>query len=453
MLASAPAPAQVAGAGVSAPMLAGCSTDLVYLNQITGWQQSWPLEWAALGRASPEAQAEALQRWKAIPAALAKEKAAMEGGMAASRMAPAPVVRRVLEQLDGLLAGPLAPELASPAWRALLDAEIRPAMADYAAFLRGTYLPKAGDKGLAAYPDGPACFERAAERWTSLKMAPAEVEAVGERLLARYRRELSGLTGVPDEKIPAYLEALRSDRGTATREDITRVSQAAIERARKAVPQWFDLPELPPLKVEPIAAQIEDSVPAGYYDQARDGRDAIYYINLSRPGERRLMAEVIAFHEGIPGHHLSLSAAPPAVINSGLVEGWAIYSEHLADEMGLYSTKEDRIGMVVKHLWAASRLIIEPGLHVHGWTRDQAIAFMRANTALPEEEIAIEVDRYLAMPGQSLAYMLGHDTIEQAREAFRRKQGDRFDIRAFHRAILSPEVKNLQDVRRLGASV
>jgi uncharacterized protein (DUF885 family) len=451
MFAPATAQAQVSGAGVAAPALAGCDTDLIYLNQVTGWQQSWPIEWAALAEALPEAQAEALGRWKAVAGILARDKEAMRSGLAGGRTAPAPVVRRVLEQIDGLLEQPLAPSLKAPEWRALLDGKIRPAILDYATFLRDVYLPLASDKGLSDHPDGHRCFEQSTAYWTSLKLSPADIEALGRRLLARYRKQLSELTGLPDRHLAAYLADRRSDRGTASREEIVRVSEAAIARARAALPRWFDVREVPSLTVRSIPAQIEETVPAGYYELARDGAGATYHINLSRPGERRLMAEVIAFHEGIPGHHLALSAAPPAAINSGLVEGWAIYAEHLADEMGLYSTREDRIGMVAKHLWAASRLIVEPGLHVHGWPRDRAIAFMRDNTALSEREIAIEVDRYLAWPGHSLAYMVGLDAIERARSSQARCLGPRFDPRLFHAAILSPTMQSLEDVEALAA--
>jgi uncharacterized protein (DUF885 family) len=170
-------------------------------------------------------------------------------------------------------------------------------------------------------------------------------------------------------------------------------------------------------------------------------------INLSRPQDRRLMAEVIAFHEPLPGHHVRAALGLPAGdFNSGFAEGWALYSEYLADEMGLYSGPLDRAGMMAKHLWAASRLVVEPGLHLHGWSRDRAVAFMRAHTALTDAEIAVEVDRYIATPGQSLSYMLGYDRIIGARHYAERRLGHDFDLRRFHRIVLGPGSRPLDRV-------
>ena len=159
------------------------------------------------------------------------------------------------------------------------------------------------------------------------------------------------------------------------------------------------------------------------------------------------MAEVIAFHEGLPGHHTRFALdLPEGDFNSGFAEGWALYSEYVADEMHLYSGRLDRAGMMAKHLWAASRLVVEPGLHLHGWTRARAVAFMHAHTALSDAEIAVEVDRYIATPGQSLSYMLGYDRIAAARRHAERALGPRFDLRQFHQIVLGPGSRSLDRV-------
>ena len=202
-----------------------------------------------------------------------------------------------------------------------------------------------------------------------------------------------------------------------------------------------------PIAVEAMAAAVEAYSPAGHYRFAEGGRPAAYVINLSRPQERRLMTEAIAFHETLPGHHIRAALGLPAGrFNSGFAEGWGIYAEYLADEMGLYSSETDRAGMMAKHLWAASRLVVEPGLHLRGWTRAQAIDFMRTHTALSEAEIAVEVDRYIASPGQSLAYMLGYDRIMDARRHAERVLGTRFDLRHFHQVVLGPGARPLNQM-------
>jgi uncharacterized protein (DUF885 family) len=163
------------------------------------------------------------------------------------------------------------------------------------------------------------------------------------------------------------------------------------------------------------------------------------------------MAEVIAFHEGIPGHlHWSSNhkKEPSSGYNSGILEGWALYSEYLADEMDLYSTTYDLQGMITKHLWAASRLIVEPGLHLLGWSRENAIHFMIENTVMSRTEIEIEVDRYIAMPGQSLSYILGADLILSERKRARDILGNVFDISEFHDVILESGVRPLPQVRK-----
>lgn len=195
---------------------------------------------------------------------------------------------------------------------------------------------------------------------------------------------------------------------------------------------------------------LQASAPAGYYVRAQGNTPARYIINSSRPNERRLMAEVIAFHEGVPGHHL-WSTYPrkkaSTGYNSGILEGWALYSEYLADEMELYSSTYDRQGMITKHLWAASRLIVEPGLHLRGWSREDAIRFMMENTVMSRTEVEIEVDRYIAMPGQSLSYILGADLILSERKSARNIMGNLFDISEFHDVILEPGVRSLPQVR------
>ncbi|WP_269714941.1 DUF885 domain-containing protein [Caulobacter sp. NIBR2454] len=446
-LAAAPALAAptVAGGGDATQALSDCNTDLRLLNPLTGWQARWPQQLAGLAAAPAPVQQVALDDWRGAPAALHADIEALR----ARTNAPAHVARRILTQVQALQAGPIAPQLTDPQWRALLDGPLKDAVADYARFLSQGYLPKApAGSGLALDREGQACFLLAATRWTSLALTADQIEATGRRLLAERRARLAELSGVAEADLAPVLEGLRAGEQTpTTRDDILRISRAALERARMAAPDWFDLPDAPPINLEPIPASLEADLPAGYYQPATAQTPATYRVNLSRPQDRRLMAQVIAFHETIPGHHLGFSAArAPGQFNSGFVEGWGVYAEHLAEEMGLYSDRQALIGSAAKDLWGASRLIVEPGLHVRGWSRDQAVAFMLENTALSRAEIEVEVDRYLALPGQSLSYMLGYDAIRQARERTQARQGAAFDIKAFHKALLSPGSRPLSDL-------
>lgn len=451
-LAAGPTLAQTAGGGAGAAPIAACGGDLAQLNQITGWQTRWPRELSAVAALSPTERAAALSRWKAAPEALQADIAVLRQGVGTDGAAPAAVAGRVLSQVDALLAGVLAAELSDPEWRRFLDDELRPAITAYAAFLRDTYSPAAPDgSGLARSDAGHACFETAVRQWSSRSLTADDLEEMGQRYLREYGGELTRLAGQPMDAVPAVLTRLRTGEtpGATTRDQILDLSRKAIARAEIALPRAFDAGSLAPLDVRPMAGNLESGMPAGFYEPAANGKPAAYVVNLSRPDDRRLMAEVIAFHEGAPGHHLAFATSRSAgAFNSGFVEGWAIYAEHLAEELGLYSGVEDRQGAAAKHLWASARLILEPALHVYGWTRDQAVAFLQETTPLSDDEIGVEVDRYLAMPGQSVAYMVGYDSIRRARERTQQREGAAFDLRAFHRRLLEPGPQTLDSLEQ-----
>jgi uncharacterized protein (DUF885 family) len=280
-------------------------------------------------------------------------------------------------------------------------------------------------------------------------MTGDEIERAGERILGETRAQLLALSAT-NETLPAVLERLRTTTQIApvSSAELIALSEAALQRANAKLAGYFLAPPEGQVSVVEMAAHLQPSFPAGFYQPAGDG-EAAYVINTSRPADRRLMAETIAFHEAVPGHHLFFAyprATAEGAFNAGLVEGWAIYAETLADEMGLYAATLDREGMHAKHLWSASRLVIEPRLHSGRWTREDAIRFMRKSTALPEEEIALEIDRYLAMPGQSLSYSLGADAILRARSRAVAALGDRFDIKKFHDVVVGPGLRPLAKI-------
>ncbi len=257
---------------------------------------------------------------------------------------------------------------------------------------------------------------------------------------------MAALNGISEGDVPNFLQKLRSSQdANFDRDALILKSQRALDRATAAVPRMIDDPLVQAITISPISPEMEATFPAGYY-QPGDPGPAHLMLNTSRASDRQLMAEVIAFHEGLPGHHVAYGFGYPAgQFNSGFAEGWAIYSEYLADEMGLYSSAADRTGMMAKHLWAASRLIVEPGIHLRGWSRKRAFAFMRAHTALSDAEINLELDRYIAFPGQSLSYMLGYEKIAQARRYAQQRLGSRFDLRAFRKIVLAKGSRPLDE--------
>ena len=224
---------------------------------------------------------------------------------------------------------------------------------------------------------------------------------------------------------------------------------ASLERAREVVPQWFGRLPLASCVILEMPSHEEDHVGAAYYrPSAEDGsRPGQYVVNTSNPQDRpRYEAEALAYHEAVPGHHLQgalgqeLRGLPDFRRHLGptaYFEGWGLYAERLADEMGLYSGDLDRLGMLSFDAWRAARLVVDTGIHAMGWSRQQAIDYMLAHTALAPRAVADEVDRYIALPGQALAYKTGQLELLRIREEAQRRMGAAFDIRGFHDAILS----------------
>jgi uncharacterized protein (DUF885 family) len=213
---------------------------------------------------------------------------------------------------------------------------------------------------------------------------------------------------------------------------------------------WFGRLPQSDCAIEEVPAFLAADSPSAYYfPPAGDGsRGGTYYVNTHAPGDKaRYETASIAFHEAIPGHHLQLAIATEltdvprfrrfSLANTAYVEGWGLYSERLAEDMGLYRNDMERIGMLAADSIRACRLVVDTGLHALGWTRQRAIDFMAANTPVSVEEVTVEIDRYIGMPAQALAYKLGQREILRLRASAKEQLGDRFDIRGFHDAVLT----------------
>jgi uncharacterized protein (DUF885 family) len=442
-----------------------CRSELWPLNQQSGLQ----IYLAILSQLQPlgtdQLRTEALARWHAMPRYIDTEIDNLREGLRRGYTLPRNNVQAVIDQLDDLLrASPGESPLAAlgdrdhtagfqNAVRDIVGREIMPALTRYRAFLRADYLARARTTtAIAAIPNGEACYRASVRRYASVDMDPNAVHQLGldQTALIEAQMRAIGFRVVGTADVPTILERLRTDPKYKfqTREEIIRVTEEAVQRALAAMPRI--LRRLPKTRfiVEPCQpfeekAACPGSYVAGTPDGKRPGR---FRLNAGDPtSQLRTAAEGTAFHEGIPGHHLQISRAQeregahPITRYfgfSGFSEGWALYAERVADEMGLYSSDVDRLGDLNEQALRAARLVVDPGLHVLGWSRQQAIDYMTAHLAYPQTYIVSEVDRYIADPGQATAYMIGRLEIERLRDKATKGRGSRFDLRDFHERIL-----------------
>jgi uncharacterized protein (DUF885 family) len=396
-------------------------------------------------------------------------------GLIKGRTPAAICIERSLNQVDGYLASPLdgdpfvnlplpqeAEAFDEDAWRADLrtvtEEVIRPAFERYRAVLADELQPVArsdDEPGLCHLPDGEATYDALIRLHTSLDLSAQELHDIGmeeitQKLPAEYAE--IGQRAFGTSELAEIFDRLRTDPNLryGDGEEIMDDAEAALERAKAAMGDWFGRLPVADCAITAVPEYLAaDSPTAYYFPPAGDGsRPGTYYVNTHNPSDKsRTEAESIGYHEAIPGHHLQLAIASeltdlPAFQrfgfgNTAYVEGWGLYAERLAVDMGLYSGDLDLIGMLTADAWRAGRLVVDTGLHALGWTRRQAIEFFLEHTPLDEGEITVEIDRYIGMPGQALAYKSGQRELFRLRAQARDQLGDRFDIKGFHDAVLA----------------
>jgi uncharacterized protein (DUF885 family) len=414
-----------------------------------------------------------LQRWRLMPGYVDQCRVNIERGIAHGRVASYSSVSRVLAQVDELVKTPLAHSpLTEPgrrdlgqardlaAWRDQLDEVtakgIYPAFERYRDTLRNRLLPLArpDDKpGILFVDGGIEAYRVAIHRHTSLDLSASEIHGIGLAEVARIRGEIAALGKkvFGTEDLAQIQLKLRTNPALhfRTREEVEAKAASALAKANAIVAANFGLQPKVACEVVRVPEHEERDTTIGYYrEAAADGsRLGRYYINTFDPQTRtRYDAEALAFHESVPGHHLQGTIAQELTGmpllrrffgSNAYVEGWALYCERLADELGLYSSDTDRLGMLSFDAWRAARLVVDTGIHSMGWTRDTAIAYLKDNTLLAENNVVNEVDRYIAWPGQALGYKLGSREIFALRDEARQKLGARFKLADFHDHVLA----------------
>ena len=423
-----------------------------------------------------ERRAGYLTRLHALPDMLATAAQRHKEGTAAGRTAVSRLVQAALVQLNLMIDDPTVGALARTdvkddgfpdAVSAAVERCVRPALTTYREVLRDEVLPSARDDdhpGICFLPGGDAMYLALARLHTSTTYSPDELHAMGLEIVEQVREEFaetgSRLWGTTD--MAEIFDRLSNDPALRyqSRQEMLDHARRAVAAAESAAPRWFATVPDEPCTVEAVAESEEAGTAAAYYmPGAIDGsRSGTYFLNTSNPEERhRYAAEDIAFHEAVPGHHFQLTialesqelpAARRVLHDTACAEGWGLYSERLADEMGLYSDDLARMGLFAADSWRAGRLVVDTGLHAMGWSRQRAVDWLAEHTPMPRIEVESEVDRYISYPGQALAYMVGRREIVRLRSAAAEALGARFDLREFHDLVLRAGILPLPALAR-----
>ena len=395
-------------------------------------------------------------------------------GLKSNRVATERNLLRTIDQLENYLGSSLeedslllvnfSPEISESFisdWRKkaknIIDSNIRPTVLAYLEQLKSHHIPKGRSdehSGIMWIDGGEETYLRALRKYTGHKnITVKEVHEVGLSEIERLKKEFFeiGENVFPGVSTPEeVLQKMQTEPSMRyeSKEQMLQLAVDTIERAYKPLDQWFTVFPKSPCKVLPVPAESEQHAPpAYYYPPLPDGsRDGTYFLNTYKAETKSIFeAESVAFHEAIPGHHLDRTIAVELqdvpdfqkyVASTAFVEGWGLYSEQLANEMGLYSNDVQQLGRLGNDAWRACRRVLDTGMHGMGWSRDNAINFFKANSPIEAINAEIETDRYIAWPGQACSYKMGQLKIEELRRKAENELGDKFDIRYFHDEVL-----------------
>jgi uncharacterized protein (DUF885 family) len=449
--------------------------ELLPVNQFS----STPVEFGRLGSgqsiqpfATVKHYDDFLKRMDGFAAWVDQAIANMETGIGSGIVQPRPVVEKALPQLasfvvddpkKSLFYKPLEsfPDAVQPADRKrLVDAYekairdvVTPAYKRLYEYVNNEYLPKARDTvGMSALPQGEKWYALQARRSTTTELTPEQIHEIGLKEMARIRAEMERVKTQLGYKsdLKEFIKQLRSDPQFVHRtpDDLVKGYDALKERVSAALPKLFDLQPKMAFEIRPVEQFREKTAATGSYQTGTpDGtRPGVFYANTYElPSRPRFMMETIFLHEALPGHHMQIAIQYeldnlPRFRRFGgdtaFMEGWGLYAESLGKELGLYQDPYQYFGSLTAEAWRAARLVVDTGMHAKGWTREQAIDYLRDNTAIGEADVIAEVERYIAIPGQALSYKIGQLKIRELRTRAEQRLGPKFNIREFHSQIL-----------------
>ena len=445
---------------------------LMPINQLEGLQQDVPRTFALMPAATPEDYENILSRLSGVPQIVDQTIALMERGLAAGVTPPKITLRDVPTQVISPIEGdPLkSPMLAAftvwpssipDAARATLSARataayrdgVAPAFRKLHEFLTSRYIPSCRESTAAtALPNGAAMYAYNVKWHTTTSKTPEEIHALGLAEVKRIRAEMdavisaSGFTG----SYADFAKFLRTNSRFyfADAESLLTAYRDIAKRADPELAHLFGRLPQTPYGVKAVPDAIAPSQTTAYYEAGSfpAGRPGNMFANTFRLDARpRWEMETLTMHEAVPGHHLQISIAQELEglpefrkqsSYTAFVEGWGLYGESLGEEMGFYKDPYSKFGRLTYEMWRAVRLVVDTGLHSMGWTRDQALDFFRSNAAKTDQDIIVEIDRFIVWPGQALGYKMGQLKIRELRTDAERRLGPRFDVRGFHDVVL-----------------
>ncbi len=366
-----------------------------------------------------------------------------------------PIYRTVFADLPASI-GEAATERLQADGKRVLEEHVMPAYRQLHEYWTENYFPNTRESiALADLPDGAAWYAHNVRVQTTTDLTPEEIHQIGKSEVKRIRaqmeevREEAGFEGTLDE----FFEFLRTDPQFffTDKEELLRSYRDIAKRIDARLPRMFGkLPRLP-YGVEPVPAYSEKTTTTAYYNpgSSRAGRSGTFYANTyNLPARPKWEMEALTIHEAMPGHHLQIALSEELLDlpdfrrfggssgSTAFVEGWGLYSESLGPELGFYKDPYSRFGQLTYEMWRAIRLVVDTGMHAKGWSRQQAIDYFVANSGKSEHDITVEIDRYIVMPGQALAYKIGELKMKELRTHAEAELGEAFDIRAFHDHLL-----------------
>lgn len=453
-----------------------CKEELWDVNPAAGWHNKLAIVAAKQPVGTPDNRKAALARWHTFDRVVDNQINNLKLGVSLGYTAPKPAVQRVLMQINLILQSPIesspyfdfARRDTDPNFKNqvhhLMETTILPALQNYAEYLEKDYLPVSRMQiGVSALPAGRACYQAKIQEETTLSLTPEDIHIRGLKTIQTLSEEIReigmrkyGISDTAGIFKRAKQESLQSFK---SEQDILDYNLAALARVKAKMPEWFTSMPVTEGIIKPYPEYRAKTGASGeYYPPNEEGTEpGIFYINTFEPEQHsRIDQEAVLFHELIPGHHYQIALhyenkTLPRVnrylFNAGFGEGWALYVERLADEMGLYQDDISKLGMLSNEMLRAARLVVDTGIHAFGWERAQAIDYLKQHTTLNDNIIEGEVDRYIMLPGQATAYMLGKQEIMHLRQLAKDQLGESFDIREFHNQVLKNGMVSLSILR------